>query len=135
MTRTNAHAVLARLRAEIASWPNVVEEPHRFGGTEFRVGGETFGHVHHDGVIAAPLPDPASARRMLLGERVPAGWVARVIESDADLAEATRMLRAAYDACVAGRCFIQTPPQDALDEAVEESFPASDPPAVGHVDE
>ena len=32
------NAAAEYIRATVSSWPNVVAEPHRFGGVEFKVG-------------------------------------------------------------------------------------------------
>ena len=38
------------------SWPGVTAGPHRFGGTEYRLGKRELGHVHGDYLIDIPFP-------------------------------------------------------------------------------
>jgi hypothetical protein len=44
---------------EVGSWPGVSVGPHRFGGTEWRVGPREIGHVHAWG-----MPDIAYLRAL-----------------------------------------------------------------------
>ncbi|MGH2605797.1 MAG: luciferase family protein, partial [Anaerolineales bacterium] len=34
------------IRTLVIEWPGVTAHPHRFGGTEYRLGRREFGHVH-----------------------------------------------------------------------------------------
>ena len=40
------------------SWPGVTAEPHRFGGTEYRLGRRELGHIHGEYLIDIPFPKP-----------------------------------------------------------------------------
>ncbi len=40
---------------EVSAWPDVTSHEHRFGGTEFRVGGREIGHVHWFGIVDIPF--------------------------------------------------------------------------------
>lgn len=40
---------------EVSGWPRVTSHAHRFGGTEFRVGGREIGHVHWFGIVDIPF--------------------------------------------------------------------------------
>lgn len=50
------HADVATLTRAVADWPGVTVHPHRFGGTEFRLGTAEVGHVHRDGTVDVPFP-------------------------------------------------------------------------------
>ncbi|HEV2984019.1 MAG TPA: luciferase family protein [Vicinamibacterales bacterium] len=41
-------SIATRIEREVASWPDVTVEPHRFGGREFRLGRRELGHLHGD---------------------------------------------------------------------------------------
>jgi hypothetical protein len=40
---------------EVTGWADVTGHPHRFGGTEFRVGAREIGHVHWFGIVDIPF--------------------------------------------------------------------------------
>jgi Family of unknown function (DUF5519) len=56
----------AALRRDVASWPGVETAPHRFGGTEFRLGRRELGHLHGDRI--ADLPFPRKVRDQLIAD-------------------------------------------------------------------
>jgi luciferase-like monooxygenase len=56
--------ILERISRELLSWADVICEPHRFGGTEFRINRRELGHIHGDRV--ADLPFPINIRNKLV---------------------------------------------------------------------
>ena len=44
------------VRREVTSWEGVTSHPHRFGGTELRLGRRELGHTHGDSVADLPFP-------------------------------------------------------------------------------
>ena len=86
---------------EVGSWDGVTAHPHRFGGTEFRLGGRELGHLHE---AWADLPFTARIREMLVetGRAEPhrfgvRGWVSRDLDR-----EVIELFRLSYErACVA----------------------------------
>jgi len=81
MTRIDGNGAGEQVTAVVASWPGVQTAPHRFGGTEFRLGRREFGHLHGDRI--ADLPFPRRVRdELIAGGRARAhhvlpdsGWV------------------------------------------------------------
>jgi hypothetical protein len=94
--------MLKNLEDEIASWPHMSVHPHRFGGSEFRVGNAEVGHVHQGGVV--DIPFPRSFRDALLAQGlaeehrwVPnSGWVAFHVRREEDLKHPMWLMRLSY---------------------------------------
>jgi hypothetical protein len=104
----NAHDII---RNEVLSWPGVTEEPHRFGGMEFRIGKRELGHLHGD--YLADLPFPVRIREELVrdGKAMPhhilpqSGWVSYPIRDAAAVPGALDLFRLAYDRATASSRF------------------------------
>jgi len=146
-------SAVALILAEVSGWPGVSLAPHRFGGTAFQLGRGELGHVHPNGLLDIAFPKPVrdelvASHRVEPHHVLPeSGWVTFRLHGDADVAPALDLLRLARDARgESGRKRArpeespgggtvepsrgESPREAALDEAIEESFPASDPPAA-----
>jgi hypothetical protein len=103
MSRANASNIHDAIAREVASWPGVTTEPHRFGGTAFRAGRRELGHLH--GNRLADLPFPLLIRNDLVesGRAEPhhvfpdSGWVTVVIRDAADVERVVALFRLNYD--------------------------------------
>jgi hypothetical protein len=90
------------LMREVLSWEGVSAYPHRFGGTEYRVGKREIGHIH--GNHMADLPFPTKVRHQLVaeGKAQPhhllkdSGWVSFYIKGDGDLPALIDLFRQNY---------------------------------------
>lgn len=88
---------------EVSAWPGVTIAPHRFGGTEFRVGRRELGHLH--GSRLADLPFPVRVREQLVtsGRAEPhhvlpqSGWVSYHIRDARDVAHVVELFRMNYE--------------------------------------
>jgi hypothetical protein len=95
--------VLEKVKTELMSWHGVTSQPHRFGGTEFRVNGREMGHMH--GGRFADLPFPMSIRNELVKEEralphhvLPkSGWVTFLINEEADIRSLINLFRMQYE--------------------------------------
>lgn len=74
------------IEREVESWEGVTAHPHRFGGTEFRLGKRELGHLHE---TWADLPFTTRIREMLVetGRAEPhrfgvRGWVSAGLDDD-----------------------------------------------------
>lgn len=45
-----------RITETVLSWDGVIAHPHRFGGTEYRLGRREIGHMHGDRLVDIPFP-------------------------------------------------------------------------------
>jgi predicted DNA-binding protein (MmcQ/YjbR family) len=88
---------------EVSSWSGVVALPHRFGGTEFRVGRREIGHIHGD--YQADIAFPLKVRNQLVEEKkaephhiLPkSGWITFRFRKESDVEEAIQLFKLSYD--------------------------------------
>jgi hypothetical protein len=91
------------IQQAVLSWPNVEAHPHRFGGTEYRVGRRELGHVHGDALVDIPFPtkvrdEIVAARQAEPHHILPdSGWVSLFLRVPADVDRAIELLRRSYD--------------------------------------
>ncbi|HET7010891.1 MAG TPA: luciferase family protein [Anaerolineales bacterium] len=92
-----------RIRNAALTWPGVEGHPHRFGGTEYRLGRREIGHVHGDELVDVPFPRRIREKLVAEGRALPhhvlpdSGWISFFIRSDADVSRAIELLRMSYD--------------------------------------
>lgn len=95
--------IFEKVRTELMSWTGVILQPHRFGGTEFRVRGREMGHMH--GGRFADLPFPMGIRNELVkdGKALPhhvlpnSGWVTFMINDEVDVTSLINLFRMQYE--------------------------------------
>ncbi len=99
----------AQITEAVTGWPGVSAHPHRFGGTEYRVGKREIGHVHGDHLVDIPFPAKVRAEVMAAGraERhhiLPdSGWVSFYLREADDVERAIERLRQSCDLAVKQR--------------------------------
>ena len=92
-----------KIDAVVGRWPGVSSAPHRFGGTEWRLGKREIGHVHGDQMVDIPFPkklrDELVAARQAQPHHVlpDSGWVSLSLNRDEDLKWAVVLLRHSYE--------------------------------------
>jgi hypothetical protein len=78
-------------------------QPHRFGGTEYRLDRREIGHVHGDSLVDIPFPKPirdelVSAGRAEAHHILPqSGWVSIYLKQPADVDRAIELLRYSFE--------------------------------------
>jgi hypothetical protein len=92
-----------KIRLAVIEWPGVTTHPHRFGGTEFRLGGRELGHMHGDWLVDIPFPTRIRDEVVAAGLAEPhhilseTGWISFYIRSEDDISHAIALLRRSYE--------------------------------------
>jgi len=99
----------ASIRATVVEWPGIGAHPHRFGGTEYRLGTREIGHVHGDDLLDVPFPKKVRDQVIAEGRAQPhhilpeSGWVSFYLRQEADVERAIALLRESYELALAQR--------------------------------
>ena len=100
MTVTGASQTI---RAALLSWPQVEAHPHRFGGTEYRIGRCELGHIHGDSLVDIPFPKKLRDDIVAAGKAQPhhilpdTGWISLYLRQPADVERAIELFRLSYE--------------------------------------
>jgi hypothetical protein len=92
-----------RIQTELLSWPHVEAHPHRFGGTEYRIGKRELGHIHGDHLVDIPFPTKVRDEVVAAGLAEPhhllpdSGWVSLYLREAADVDRAVDLFRRSFD--------------------------------------
>ncbi len=93
----------------VTAWEEIVHAPHRFGGTEFRVGRREVGHVHGDSLVDIPFPLRVRDELVESGKAEPhhilpkSGWVSVYLRNQGDVDRAIQLLRRSYEIALASQ--------------------------------
>ena len=77
--------------------------PHRFGGTEFRMGRREIGHIHSDYLVDIPFPKRIRDEIVSAKEAEPhhilpeTGWISFYLREEGDIAKAIDLLKRSYE--------------------------------------
>ena len=91
------------IRETVLQWEGVSSGPHRFGGTEFRLGKRELGHLHGDSLLDIPFPRALRNELVASGAVHPhhvlpeSGWVSYFIRRPEDVEGAIALLRRSFD--------------------------------------
>lgn len=86
----------------LLTWEGIEEHPHRFGGTEFRIGKREIGHIHGDSLVDIPFPKKVRDEIVAAGEAEPhhilpeTGWVSFYLREEPDVERAIALLKRSY---------------------------------------
>jgi hypothetical protein len=92
-----------QIASTVESWPGVEAAPHRFGGTEFRLGRRELGHLHGDRIADLPFPRRVRDELIADGRARPhhvlpdSGWITVSIGSPEEAERAVELFRMAYE--------------------------------------
>lgn len=93
----------------VSHWEEIEHAPHRFGGTEFRVGRREVGHVHGDSLVDIPFPLHVRDELVQSGDAEPhhilpqSGWVSVFLRHPDDVDRAIQLLRKSYKIALASQ--------------------------------
>lgn len=96
-----------RIYAAVTKWGEIEQAPHRFGGTEFRVGRREVGHMHGDSLVDIPFPVHVRDELVESGQAEPhhilpqSGWVSVFLRNPEDVDRAIRLLHKSYEIALA----------------------------------
>jgi Family of unknown function (DUF5519) len=91
------------IKKTVSSWEGIEAHPHRFGGTEFRIGRREIGHIHGDALVDIPFPTKIRDEIVAAREAQPhhilpeTGWVSFYLREDGDAERAIALLKRSYD--------------------------------------
>jgi Family of unknown function (DUF5519) len=93
----------------VLSWEGVTAHPHRFGGTEYRLGKREIGHIHGDRLVDIPMTKPARDQAIAEGKAeahhiLPdSGWVSIWLREPKNLDDALELLQRSFQMALAQR--------------------------------
>ncbi len=98
------HGASQAIHSQLTSWPGVISQPHRFGGTEYRYGAKReIGHLHGDWLVDIPFPKKVRDEVVAAGRAEPhhilpqTGWVSVYLRAPGDVERAVELLRLSYE--------------------------------------
>ena len=92
-----------RITAAVLSWDGASALPHRFGGTEFRLGRRELGHIHGDSLVDIPFPSRVRDELVDSGQAQPhhvqpeSGWISFYLRQAEDVEQAIALLHRSYE--------------------------------------
>ena len=98
-----AHGARQKIHETVLSWPGVTAYPHRFGGTEFRLGKRELGHIHGDHLVDIPFPRKVRDDLVAAGHAQPhhilpnTGWISFYLKEPDDIARAIALLQRSFE--------------------------------------
>lgn len=103
------HGAQQEIYEAVLSWPGVTAHPHRFGGTEYRLGKRELGHIHGDYLVDIPFPKKVRDEIIAAGRARPhhvlpdSGWISFYLNESTDVEKAIELLRHSFELAVKQR--------------------------------
>jgi hypothetical protein len=97
------HGASKQIIDTLLTWEGIEAHPHRFGGTEFRIGKREIGHIHGDSLVDIPFPKKVRDEIVAAGEAQPhhilreTGWVSFYLKEDGDVEKTIILLKRSYE--------------------------------------
>ena len=99
----SVHGASKQIIETLLTWDGVETSPHRFGGTEFRIGRREIGHIHGDTLVDIPFPMKVRDELVTSGLAEPhhilpeTGWVSFYLNKEDDIQRAIELLKRSYE--------------------------------------
>lgn len=95
--------LVGRFVETVSQWEAIENEPHRFGGTEFKIGNVEIGHIHRNNGMV-DIPFTVKMREALVAEGRAqhhhllhdSGWISFFVRDEASLEQAIWLMRLSY---------------------------------------
>jgi hypothetical protein len=97
----------ATIESTVLTWEGVTSHPHRFGGTEYRLGKRELGHIHGNSLVDIPFPTKVRDEVVGSGKAEPhhilpdSGWISLFLRQPQDVDTAIELLQRSYELAVA----------------------------------
>ena len=92
-----------KIETALRAWSGIQAQPHRFGGTEYRLGRREIGHVHGDHLVDIPFPKKVRDELVAAGRAEPhhilpqSGWVSIYLNQALDVERAIELLHFSFE--------------------------------------
>ena len=99
----SVHGASKQIIETLLTLDEVEARPHRFGGTEFRIGRREIGHIHGDYLVDIPFPKKVRDEIVANGLAQPhhvmpeTGWVSFYLREEDDVEKAIELLKRSYE--------------------------------------
>ncbi len=97
------HGARQKIHEAVSSWLGVTAHPHRFGGTEYRLGKRELGHIHGDHLIDIPFPKKVRDEIIAASRAEPhhilpdSGWISFYLNEPTDVDQAIELFRKSFE--------------------------------------
>jgi hypothetical protein len=91
------------IQKAVLDWKGLTAHPHRFGGTEYRIGKREIGHIHGDTLVDIPFPTKVRDELIAVGRAEPhhilpdSGWISFYLHEADDVQRAIDLLRLSFE--------------------------------------
>lgn len=98
----SVHGAQESITKAVTAWKNVMVQPHRFGGVEYKIGRREIGHIHGDHLVDIPFPKKIRDEIVNSGRAKPhhilpeTGWVSFYLRTADDIEKAIALLDESY---------------------------------------
>ena len=92
-----------KIESALQTCSGITAQPHRYGGTEYRIGRREIGHVHADRLVDIPFPKKVRDELVATGRAEPhhilprSGWVSIHLNQASDVERAIELLRFSFE--------------------------------------